>query len=72
MQMLHSEFPEGATVLPLTWAFKLKCYPAGMPHKFKARLCMRGDLQTEGVDYFEKYAPVVSWSTIRMLLTLTA
>jgi len=51
-QMLHSKVPEGATVLPLTWAFKLKCYPDGMPCKFKARLCMRGDLQTEGVDCY--------------------
>ncbi len=71
-QMLCSKVPEGVTVLPLTWAFKLKCYPDGTPCKCKARLCMRGDLQTEGVDYFEKYAPVVSWSTICMLLTLMA
>jgi len=71
-QMLRSEVPEGATVLPLTCAFKLKRYPDGTPRKFKARLCVRGDLQTEGVDYFEKYAPVVSWTTVRMLLTLTA
>jgi hypothetical protein len=27
-------------------------------------------LQTEGVDYFETYAPVVQWSTVRLLLTL--
>ena len=71
-EMLKSEVPKGCTVLPLTWAFKLKRYPDGSPRKFKARLCVRGDKQTEGVDYFEKYAPVVSWSSVRMLLTLTA
>jgi hypothetical protein len=27
-------------------------------------------LQEEGVDYFETYAPVVEWSTVRMLLTM--
>jgi hypothetical protein len=27
-------------------------------------------MQQEGVQYFEKYAPVVQWSTIRILLTL--
>ena len=32
---------------------------------------MRGDQQVEGVDYFESYAPVASWSTIRMLLTIS-
>ena len=53
-----------------TWVFKLKRFPDGTPHKFKARYCVRGDLQTEGVDYFDTYAPVVQWSTVRMLLTL--
>jgi len=71
-EMLKTNVPKGCTVLPLTWAFKLKCYPDGLPQKFKARLCMRGDKQTEGVDYFEKYTPVVSWSSIWMFLTLTA
>ena len=57
-------------VLKGTWVFKLKRFPDGTPHKFKARYCVRGDLQTEGVDYFDTYAPVVQWSTVRMLLTL--
>jgi len=29
-------------------------------------------MQHEGVDFFDKYALVVSWSMARMLLTLTA
>lgn len=57
-------------VLKGTWAFKLKRLPDGTPLKFKARYCVRGDLQKEGVDYFETYAPVVQWSTVRLLLTL--
>ena len=57
-------------ILKGTWAFKLKRLPDGTPHKFKARYCVRGDLQREGVDYFETYAPVVQWSTVRLLLTL--
>ena len=32
---------------------------------------MRGDRQKEGVDFFDMYAPVVSWSTVRLLLTLS-
>ena len=31
---------------------------------------MRGDLQTEEVDFFETYAPVVQWSTVRLVLTM--
>ena len=59
------------TILKGTWAFKLKRLPDGTPSKYKARYCCRGDLQTHGVDYFETFAPVISWSTIRLLLTLT-
>ena len=42
----------------------------GTPSKYKARYCVRGDLQSEGVDYFETYAPVVQWSTVRLVLTM--
>ena len=31
---------------------------------------MRGDKQIAGVDYFESYAPVASWTTIRMVMNL--
>jgi hypothetical protein len=55
-------------VLKGTWVFKLKRLPDGSPSRFKARYCARGDLQQEGVDFFDTYAPVVQWSTIRMLL----
>ena len=58
-------------VLPSTWAFKLKRYPSGEPRKFKARFCARGDRQIEGVDFFDTYAPVVGWTTVRLLLILS-
>ena len=57
-------------ILKGTWVFKLKRLPDGTPSKFKARYCVRGDLQKEGIDYFETYAPVVQWSTVRLILTL--
>ena len=56
-------------VLKSTWAFKLKRLPDGTPYRFKARFCARGDMQKEGVDYFDTYAPVVQWSTVRLLLS---
>ena len=58
-------------VLKSMWALKLKRLPDGSPLKFKARFVVRGDMQKEGIDYHETYAPVVQWSTIRLLLTLT-
>lgn len=57
-------------VLPSTWAFRIKRYPDGLIKKLKARFCARGDRQVEGVDFDETYAPVVQWTTIRLMLVL--
>jgi hypothetical protein len=57
-------------VIRSTWAFKIKRYPDGLIKKFKARFCARGDMQIEGVDFFETYAPVVQWTTVRLMLVL--
>jgi hypothetical protein len=63
-----STFPEGAQVLPTMWVFKIKRFPDGRIQRFKARLVVLGDFQVDGVDYDEKYALVVPWSTVRLLL----
>jgi hypothetical protein len=52
-------------ILPGTWVFRRKRTPDGTVKKYKARYCVRGDLQ-EGE--FETFAPVVAWSTVRMFL----
>ncbi|KAL7489424.1 hypothetical protein ACHAW6_015024 [Cyclotella cf. meneghiniana] len=57
-------------VIDSVWAFKLKRFPNGMAKKFKARFCARGDQQLEGVDFFKTYAPVVQWTTVRLMLIL--
>ena len=63
--------PKGdINVLPGTWAFRAKRFPDGRKRKLKARFCVRGDKQIEGIDYFETYAPVVSWSTVRLMFTM--
>ena len=62
---------QGMNVLPSTWSFKCKRFPDGTVKKLKARFCVRGDKQIEGKDYFETYAPVVSWATVRLLLILS-
>jgi hypothetical protein len=50
-------------ILPSTWAFKCNCFPDGRVQKLKARFCVRGDRQVEGVDFFLTFAPVVNWTT---------
>ena len=57
-------------ILQGTWAFKRKRFPDGRIRKLKARFCVRGDQQIEGVDFFESFAPVVQWSTVRLILIL--
>ena len=58
-------------VLPSTWAFKCKRYPDGSVRKLKARFCVRGDRQIEGTDFFETFAPVINWQTVRIMLVLS-
>ena len=57
-----------AQVLPGTWVFRVKRGPDGSFKKFKARYCIRGDLQ---VGDFETYAPVVQFSSVRLFLALS-
>ncbi len=57
-------------VIQLTWAFKCKHFPDGLIKKFKACFCARGNMQLEGFNFFETYAPVVQWTTIRLMFIL--
>ena len=58
-------------VISSVWAFKIKRFPDGSVKKLKARLCARGFEQVEGRDYFETFAPVVQWLTVRLILIMT-
>jgi Reverse transcriptase (RNA-dependent DNA polymerase) len=58
-------------VLPSTWAFKVKHFPDGTVRKLKARFCVRSNRQVQDIDYFETYCPVVSWTTVCLMLILS-
>ena len=67
-----SEVPPGTKIIPGTWAFKCKRRPDGTFRKFKARFCVRGDIQKRVSDEpMNTYAPVVQWSTVRLMLVMT-
>lgn len=53
------------------WIFKLKRDVNGNIARYKARLVAQGFGQRENIDYDQTYAPVVSFSTVRLLLTLS-
>jgi hypothetical protein len=58
--------------LDLIWTYRRKRRPDGSLKKYKARLCVNGSRQIQGVDNTESFAPVVQWRTIHMVSTLAA
>jgi hypothetical protein len=66
--MERVNMPPGAKTIMAIWSFKRKRFPDGSLNKHKARLCAHGGQQTWGLDYWETYAPVVTWASVRLLL----
>lgn len=52
------------------WIFKLLRDTSGEVYRYKARLCARGFLQKEGLDYTETFSPVVRYDSLRVLLAI--
>ena len=68
--VLRSSIGDAKTVKAI-WAFKRKRRPDGSILKYKARLNAHGGMQIYGETYWDTYAPVVNWISIRMMLTLS-
>ena len=61
----------GHNVLPGTWPFKCKSKPDWKISKFKARYCVRGDIQKRlSPKPLNSYSPVVQCSTVRLIFIL--
>ena len=58
-------------VISSVWALRRKRYPDGSIRKLKAQICAQDFEQKEGIDYFETYAPVVQWITVRLILIMS-
>jgi hypothetical protein len=58
-----------ADVVPLMWVFTYKFDEDGYLYKFKARLCVRGDLQAQ---YGDTYAATLAARTFRALIAISA
>ena len=64
--------PKGVKVLPSVWSMKRKRdVKTQRVYKHKARLNVHGGKQVYGENYFETFAPVVTWFSIRLLLVLS-
>ena len=56
----------------MKWVFKVKQDENGHVTKFKSRLVCQGFRQRHGIDFFDTYAPVANYASIRVLLALAA
>jgi hypothetical protein len=66
-----AKVPKGVKVLDAVWAMRRKRkIMTGEIYKWKARLNAHGGQQVKGVNYWETYAPVVSWPTIRFFFSI--
>ena len=65
------EVPENIKILDSVWAMRRKRKTGtGEISKYKARLNAHGGQQEMGINYWETYAPVVMWTTVRLIITL--
>jgi len=64
--------PKNTPIIKNKWVFRVKTDSEGNPERFKAKLVSKGFSQTKGIDYDEKFSPVVRMETIRFLLATAA
>jgi hypothetical protein len=62
--------PTHKVPIPMVWSMKRKRNPVGNIIKWKARLCAGGHKSLEFVVYWNTYSPVVSWSTVRLMIVM--
>ena len=63
--------PRGIKPIMAIWSFKRKQYPEGTLSKHKARLCAHGGQQQWGINYWDTYAPVVNWVSVRFIFIIS-
>jgi hypothetical protein len=67
----RSSIPSDNKPLQAIWSFRCKRHPDWTISKYRARVCPHGGQQIEGIKYWDTYAPVMSWRTVRLTLVLS-
>jgi hypothetical protein len=67
----RKDVPEDAQVVPSAWSMQRKHnLTTNEITKHKARLNLHGGTQVYGMNYYEAYAPVVTWFAIRLMIVM--
>jgi hypothetical protein len=70
MLQKQSNIPEDVQIVPSVWFLQRKRdLTMNEVKSHNARLNLHGGKQGYGMNYFETYAPVVTWFIIRLMIT---
>lgn len=64
--------PTDRNVIKSKWVLKVKPSYDGVEERYKARLVAKGFTQIFGVDYWETFAPVLKYDSLRAILATVA
>jgi hypothetical protein len=64
--------PEGKSIVPSRWLYKIKHAVDGSVDKYKARFVACGFSQKEGIDYEETFAPIARYTSIKVIISLAS
>ncbi|KAK3256629.1 hypothetical protein CYMTET_34246 [Cymbomonas tetramitiformis] len=71
LEMMDKEdVPPGVRLLDMALVLKVKLDKHRQLQKRKARVCVRGNKQEYGVDYFDTFAPCTQLSSVRLVIIL--
>ncbi len=69
MLQRRSDVPEDIQIIPSVWFLQRKCDLTTNKVKLhKARLNLHGKKQVYRMNYFETYAPIVTWFAIKLMI----
>ena len=70
--ILLRDIPKDTKLIDMVWSMRRKrCMNTQEVYKWKARLNVHGGQQEHGVHYWDTYAPVVTWQTVRLFLIIS-